>query len=734
MSASRIGGANLLLLVITLGAVLFGAWSFLYNNAPSVAANIPLRAADLDLTDPPVTESPGTRPKHSTQPEIIRPAQPPGTTDGHSTTQPPANTSGKFEVKLPESSPSDSGDARMEGKVIGPDGKPCAGATVTALRAGFDATPPEFNRGDLEAYRDRMAAFLEHTARQRRQTTTDSRGIFTFTGLDPRLAYNLSAVAEGVGSGTATSIAATDSPVVLISADASLQGRVQTIEGTPVTAFTVRHWRANREWEARSQSFNHPEGRFSLPSKPGSLYCEVTAPGLSQGSPAEATVGPQAPELVITLARAAQLSGTVRDQAGNPLAGAQVYLGAARNEERGGRWGGEWANTPTATSDSKGRYLFDSLPPRTHTVTATFGEATSTQTIDAKAGENTLDFALEGGARVVLRLTDATGQPVQADEVWFQAKAGNWPRAIRLPPREPGLTEFAGLKPGEYTATINSAGWPSLRKPVTIKDGDNQFEFQFAQGATLSGIVTGAGGVSLTGVAVRLRKDEEDAYGGWGTGRYSQVAADGKYKLGPAEPGQWKLELYATDGWKLVHSSTITLAVGENNHNLTVDSGGSLVVTVTDEAGSPVAWAEVQIRGEQSYNGRTDQSGRAVISFIQPGAYTVYSSSRALSSKSVSVSVRNGENPLGLQLLKANCSRITHVYPDTQAARLGVQVGDLVYEYNGEAISSWRALSAAIRKTRATDNVAMQVERNGQILTFNLKGGTVGIEGADGVR
>lgn len=733
MASSRNGGVNLLLMVITLAAVLFGAWSFVSNSTIAPANNQSARATSSEDTDPSGT---GASPRgDGRQPDLVRPDGKQPVIDDNKPKPPRSeDPAPKYEVKPMTGAPSDSGDARIEGRVLSADGKGVAGATVTARRSNLELVPPEFRDNDIERYRQEMNRFMETSARERRVTTSDSQGGFVFTGLDGRLAYDLHASSDVAGSGESERVAAGDTPVIILSADSLLRGRVQTADGKPVTQFKVRVWRQNREWEGRSQSFTSEEGRFSMNGKPGIMMCEVTATGLTQGAALEVTVSAEAPEAVITMGKAATLSGTVKDNAGAPLAGATVSLGGGENNERNSRWGGEWNQGPSAVTDSKGRYLFETLQPKTHSVTATFGESSNTQSIEAKAGDNTLDFTLDGGARVVLKLTGPAGEPVGADEVWFQGKNGNWPRASRLPAKEPGRAEFAGLKPGEYTATITSAGWPALRKTITVKEGENTFEYQFAQGATLTGIIAGGSGTPMQGVGVRLRKDDEDAYGGWGTGRYAQVNADGKYKLGPAEPGQWKLEVYATDGWKLVHSTMVTLAVGENSQNITVDSAGTVTVTVTDEAGAPVPWADIQIRGENPYNGRADQAGKAVISFVAPGAYQIYATSRQLSTKTHSLVVRNGDNPISLQLLKANCSRVTHIYPDTQAAKLGVQVGDLVYEYNGEAIASWRALGQAIRKTKATEDVVMQVERNGQILTFNLKGGTVGIEGADGVR
>lgn len=734
MSTSRMGGINLLLLVITLGALLFGAWAFLHTATPERPGTQAARtdadpAADsTDQAGAPADTTGNRRP-------LVRPESKDSTKKDTRPDPQPTNPDPlpeKFTGQLPVGEPSDRGDARIAGKVVGSDGKGIAGATVTARRSDLELAPPPFQGDDLEGYRAEIARFLEVSARERRTTTTDASGAFIFAGLDGRLAYNLHASSDTAGSGDAERVAAGDSPVIILSADSLLRGKVQNAEGQPVTSFTVRAWRQNREWEGRTQTFNAADGRFSMPGKQGSMSCEVTAKGYSQTEPIEVNVGANTPEVVITLGKAAVLSGLVKDQSGGPLAGATVYLGG--NEQGRGRWNGGWNPGSRVVSDSLGRYRFDSLQPKTQSVTASFGENNVTQTVECKEGDNSLDFTLDSGSRLVFKLTGPAGQPVEAEEVWFQGKGGNWSTPTRLPAKEPGRAEFAGIKAGEYTATITASGWPALRKTLTVAEGENKFDFQFADGATLTGSVSGAGGVALKNLNVRLRKDDEDAYGGWGTGRYAQVNADGKYKLGPAEPGQWKLEVYSGNDWKLVHSTVVTLAVGENSQNLVVEAGGTLIVTVVDDTGKPAARADVQVRGDLTYNGRADNEGKATINFVAAGTYQIYASSRGQSSKPMTFNVNNGENPISLRLQKANACRLTYIYPDSQASKLGMQVGDLVYEYNGEQITSWGGLGAAIRKTRATDDVTLTLERNGQTLTFNLKGGTVGVEGADGVR
>jgi S1-C subfamily serine protease len=165
-----------------------------------------------------------------------------------------------------------------------------------------------------------------------------------------------------------------------------------------------------------------------------------------------------------------------------------------------------------------------------------------------------------------------------------------------------------------------------------------------------------------------------------------------------------------------------------------VAAGATVIVKVVDEDGNAVSWGSVQLQGVKNYNQNTNGDGTATISFVEVGSYTLIASSRGLASPAQFISLRDGDNPITVQLQKPNCSRITHVYPDTQASKSGMQVGDLIIEYNGSAATSWRALSKAIAATKPADDVTVLIERGGSMLTLTLKGGYVGIEGTDGVR
>lgn len=734
MSSNRLSGLNILLLVVTVLSLMVGAYGFIIGgsdpNGPS--ANTVVMLPDDEPLDEP-REGPGLRYLDESDRDKPRETvtRPPVRTDTGGNRTPLTKPDIEIDLGPEDEPPTDSGNAAISGTVVGVDGQPFAGATVSAVRSDLDLDPPEMNGGNVDEYREQVTEFLKRAARETRTTTTDDSGNFRFTGLDESLAYDLKATTDA-GSGEQDRVAAGDSAIILLSSESLLRGRVQTGDGTAVTEFTVSLSRANRRWDSQSRSFKSDDGTFAMPARNGIMELEVTAPGFTMEDSVEVEVGSDAEEVVVIVDQAAMLSGVVTDKSGTPLRDVVVRVGSADNM-RGRRNRGD--NRPSARTDSKGRYHFETLKPEETTVSATLGEMSENQKTTLAQGDNTLDFSIDVGAVLRLRLTSPGGDPLDADRVWFQRKEGRgWPRPERLPGREPGLAEFAGLQPGEYVMTVTSGGYPAIRRDIEVTGGENDIALSFTSGAMLAGAISSSSGGTIGNLGVRLRKEDEERWGGWGTGRYAQVDDDGAYKLGPAEPGQWRIEVYTRNNWNEVYSSTITLSEGENTHNIVVDGGSTVIVTLVDEEGNAVGWGNVQLRGEHNYNQRTDAEGKATLAFVELGGYTLSASGRGLASRSQFISLRSGDNQYTLTLQRPNCARLTRVYDDSQASRIGLEVGDLVVSYNGESVTGWGDLGRKIRQTQSSDEVTISVERNGVMLTFNLNGGTVGIDGTDAVR
>jgi hypothetical protein len=432
------------------------------------------------------------------------------------------------------------------------------------------------------------------------------------------------------------------------------------------------------------------------------------------------------------------LTGTVRDKAGSPLANAIIYNG--NGDDRGGYnrnyYNGYEQGINTRT-DTQGRYRFDTLAPKEYTFTAAFGEGKETKTATLVIGENTQDFSVDAGSRVMLRLKDARGKPVDAEQVYFMRKNNEWVQGERLPSKEPGVAEFAGLRPDEYTMSVSAAGYPSLRRDIKLTGGQLIVELELPDGAMLGGKITSSSGGALTGISIRLVKDGEDENQAWGTGRWAQVQGDGTYRLGPVEPGLWSVDVMGQD-WRKVGGDKRTLVVGENKFDLTMNTGGTLTVRIVDESGKASGWAYVSLVANdgsgRTYGAQSSQQGVATVNFIEPGDYSIHVAAQGQAAPSVQFVVRDGPNETTVTLKKPNCARITSVTPGSQAARIGLQVGDLMVEYNGEKITSWEDVGRIRRKYRDSDDVTMLIDRNGQLQTFNLKGGQIGIDGESAVR
>lgn len=725
--AGRLSPLNLALLLLTALALLFGAWG--WYEAATPAAPAPGNHVEDPLAtdygpDDRVGDSRKAVATDGTRPVARR------ETATHKDSEPTTGAQTAPEDPAAAGTPSDKGDAAITGVVVNASGGPETGASVTCRRSDLDMTPPQMQNGDVDGYQRKVNEFLRRAAAETRRATSDAEGRFSISGLDPTLAYDLQAQSTAGGSGRMLRVAAGDSARIMVAAAGMLLGKVIGPDDKPVTTFTVKAWPQNRQWEATTRAFSSDDGSFSIEAS-GRMQVEASADGMLMESPTDIEVNEGGAEVTLKLQQGAVLSGIIADKTGNPLAGAAVTLGAGDEEGRGG---GRWTQTPRATTDSKGRYRFAALKAEETTVRATLGDMSETQTTTLVAGNNTLNFSLDTGATLALRLTDPAGKPVNADAIWFQANDRDWARPSKLPSREAGLVEYCGIKPGEYSLTITAAGYPAIQHKLPLNDGRNELSLALSNGAMLSGTVTTSSGSRLQGASVRLRKDGEQGWGGRGTGRWIQLNDQSAFKLGPAEPGQWLLELYVQNRGQPLYSTTVNLAEGDNTHNMNVDTGATLVLSLVDTSGNPVARANVQVRSDQVQWGSSDAKGIATIALLPAGTYTVTASGNGKASPVLSVSLANGENKYTLQMQEPNCCRVTHVYPNSQAATLGVEVGDLITEYNSKAINNWGEFGREVRAARNAGDITMLIERNGARLTMYLKGGTVGIEGADAVR
>ena len=223
MSSSRFSGLNILLLVVTVLSLMFGVYGFVaggINNSNQKANRVEIGELGPEFEgEGSAGESPLAAESKDSDgtPRKTHTSNAGGKETTSNKTQPNDTTVGPA---LPEveakSQPTDKGDATIQGSVIGPDGTPVSNAVVSAVRSDLDVEPPKYQDGDIDRYRDEVTSFLQKTARETRSTSTDESGKFSFSGLDPLLAYDISARADPAGTGEQERVAAGDNVVLLL--------------------------------------------------------------------------------------------------------------------------------------------------------------------------------------------------------------------------------------------------------------------------------------------------------------------------------------------------------------------------------------------------------------------------------------------------------------------------------------------------------------------------------------
>lgn len=242
------------------------------------------------------------------------------------------------------------------------------------------------------------------------------------------------------------------------------------------------------------------------------------------------------------------VSGTVRDDSGTPVAGAQVTLTAP---------GG---GTTTTTTGADGTYLFDdNATGEGYAISITVptgfaaGPAGTTITVDvANAPITGQDF-------VVVDLPSVTGtvhgggQGVGGVQVVLTPVGGGAPFTVAT--QGDGSYELDGLPPGDYTLQVTAPAGFTAPPPRTISvptGGLTGQDVQLERPGALGGTTTRDG----TPLA-----DVEVVVDGPGGPRVLHTDADGQYFLDQLAPGTYVITVTAPAGSVVVGPATRTVVI-----------------------------------------------------------------------------------------------------------------------------------------------------------------------------
>jgi protocatechuate 3,4-dioxygenase beta subunit len=339
----------------------------------------------------------------------------------------------------------------IAGRVRFPDGASAAGAKVEVR---FDPSAM-VGMGALNAARGASG-----------EGHTDTEGRFNVTGLGKgpfvvkvELQRELEKGSE-LWRAKATKVApGTEGLEVTLAAPCTLEGRVVDAEGTGVKDYRLRVHSAGAVFfdpgETREERVRDEEGHFRLTSiEAGDWEVTASAEGFGPAAPRKVTLPWSEPEpLVIALAPAASVAGTVLDPSGAPVAGASITT-HVDTAQRLQRLRGS-SNDPKALSGADGTFTLSGLAAGANSIVASHDEFSPSEPVpvELRTGATTSGavLRLRKGAIVSGEVFGADGKPAGGVRVLAQSPGG-LDMAMKNADVE-GRFRIENLAPGSWTIT-----------------------------------------------------------------------------------------------------------------------------------------------------------------------------------------------------------------------------------------------------------------------------------------
>ena len=270
--------------------------------------------------------------------------------------------------------------------------------------------------------------------------------------------------------------------------------------GQPVVGAKLRVWIESkkrpddvRQMSAGAFATSDEQGRWSYPSVPvelGEVSVEIKSPGLKptiQLLPrTEFKIEPGAvPTSRIQLERGLTVRGRISDDAGQPIAGAMVrteFHNAIVQDE----------------TDGDGTYRLVGCEPIMTTIVVTApGKAADFREVNAAPDMNPVDFTLQPGRTIRVRVLNQQGQPEAKARIFFQRWRGQQLyfafNAIDQYADDAGVWTWNEAPPDQFLADICPAGQDGMQltsQPLTPRS--EEYVFRLPPSLVISGTVIDA--------------------------------------------------------------------------------------------------------------------------------------------------------------------------------------------------------------------------------------------------
>ncbi|HEV8578248.1 MAG TPA: carboxypeptidase-like regulatory domain-containing protein [Thermoanaerobaculia bacterium] len=459
--------------------------------------------------------------------------------------------------------------------------------------------------------------------------------------------------------------------VLKLTPAAALSGVVVDSAGRPVAGVKLMASPSNAfmrrpDWAA-GQSRN--DGGFRLTGlRPGEVYeLRASREGftVTKLTARTAPAGGVSAPLCIVMKEGGIAFGRVVDEAGQPIAGAEVRL----TDTAGGA-------EPKARSDQGGRFEFHHVGAAVYDLLArargySFAQRSG---IEIPAEETPFDLGavtLPAGAVVEGKVTDTRGTAIEGatigvDPSQFSATGAELMENDQLWDIQTGADgkfRLEGLRRGErYDLSVSHAGYVMATAPGVQAPTAEPIRIEMKAARSIAGRVVGPTGEPVAGAS--LSRIEELRFGGTSSASSSSVGttdSEGLFRVPGLPAGTVNLAVSA-EGYEARKVEGLQIPEGRDLEGVEIrlQRGAILEVQVFDASGEPVRDVSVDVDSEkppdfESFQiwrpsfGQTDSRGRCLLSVKGGETYRV-TASRNLQSATARVTAGPGTTPVELRL------------------------------------------------------------------------------------
>jgi protocatechuate 3,4-dioxygenase beta subunit len=535
---------------------------------------------------------------------------------------------------------------RLTGRVLDEKGKPLPGAAVSCrLDAATEVGKPSVYQMSGQWYSG--------------EATTDEQGRYNLGGLTQETYCVEAKPPEGLDLAPAA-LRGISTPLegdvklqdIALYKGATLVGKVVGADDKPVADAEASISIGLGRFGSRLAAKTDPKGAFTFRGLPSGKYSVTVQP--PQGSTmcqkqfdGVGVLGGFSLQHTLKLPLGAQVTGTVVDPDGQPVAGATVMA----------RFG--YSSCGKATSDKSGRFTLVGIAPplqpgparrdgpQNEVIAVPPDDAPCLATGEAPlpdvapGGSASVDVALKSGVAIAGRIAGPDGKPVPGCQVSVHQL--NPHGAIlgfgSVVTGDDGRYLLKHLAPGKMYLAIQPPGGSPL---LMNKTADQVFEagkkttvdVALGAGATLVGEVLTSKGKPVTGAQINL---QPKAGGGgqfypYPPPKVALSGVGGAFRIEAVAPGTYDVVCTCPDPTLRARPDPVTIeGTGEHKTKVIFYQAGSLAGTVCDGLGKPLGqgtlWLSVQTgegrAQQQAGSSQLDEQGRYRIGGLAPGQYTL---------------------------------------------------------------------------------------------------------------